>query len=95
MSFEPVSTPQTTTPDPEHHARTGRFWNVFELDRRRACPGAPHTTGRAGPHPAVRSAFPETAVGFGEPLQAEVGPVGVGQGVGEDPGACDPPVSLA
>ena len=26
------------------------------LGRRRAHPGAPHTTGRAGPHPAVRSA---------------------------------------
>ena len=27
-----------------------------QLGRRRAHPGAPHTTGRAGPHPAVRSA---------------------------------------
>ena len=28
----------------------------FRSGRRRAHPGAPHTTGRAGPHPAVRSA---------------------------------------
>jgi len=40
----------------------------------------PHTTGHAGPHPAVRSAFPEATVRFGESLQAEVGPVGVRQG---------------
>ena len=39
--------------------------------------------------------IPETAVGFGEPFQAKVGPVGVGQGAGEDGGARDAPVALA
>ena len=55
----------------------------------------PHTTGRAGPHPAVRSAFPETAVGIEESLQAELGPVAVGQGDGKGLGAGDAPVRLA
>jgi len=63
--------------------------------RRRAHPGAPHTTGRAGPHPAVRSAFPETAVGGEESLQAEIGPVAVRQGDGEGFGSSDAPVPLA
>ncbi len=55
--------------------------------RDRAHPGPSHTTGRAGPHPAVRSAFPEAAVGIQESLQAVAGPVGVGQGASEDWGA--------
>jgi len=32
------------------------FVEHYRSGRRRAHPGAPHTTGRAGPHPAVRSA---------------------------------------
>ncbi len=59
----------------------------YRSGRRQAHPGASHTTGRAGPHPAVRSAFPETAVGVGESLEALFGPVGVRQGAGEDWGA--------
>ena len=62
--------------------------------RRRAYPGAPHTTGRAGQHPAVRVASSESAVRVGKPLQALVGPVGVRQGAGKDRGVGDAPVAL-
>jgi hypothetical protein len=50
----------------------------IESGRRRAHPGASHTTRHAGPHRAVRSAFPEAAVGVGESFQAHgLVPVGV------------------
>ena len=49
-----------------------------ESGRGQACPGPSHTTRHAGPHRAVRSAFPDTAVGFGESFQAHgLVPVGV------------------
>ena len=67
---------------------------VDRSGRGRACPGPSHTTGRAGPHPAVRSACPETAEGLGESLQALSRPVGVWQGAGENGGAGDAPVAL-
>jgi len=35
----------------------------YRSGRRRAHPGAPHTTGRAGPHPAVRVGLADQAAG--------------------------------
>ena len=72
---------------PDFHPRVVGHVGRTRSGRRRARPGAPHTTGRAGPHPAVRSAFPEAAVGIGESFEAMFGPVGVGQRAGEDWGA--------
>ena len=67
----------------------------IESGRGQACPGPSHTTRHAGPHRAVRSAFPETAVGVGEPFQASgLVPVGVRQGALEWPGSGDAPVAL-
>src|SRR5271165_7413741 len=54
-----------------------------------------HTTGHAGPHPAVRHRRIETLPGLGGGQQAEAVPVGIGQGHPKDPGASNPPVSLA
>ena len=66
-----------------------------ESGRGQARPGPSHTTRHAGPHRAVRSAFPETAVGFGEPFQAHgLVPVGVRQCSLEWPGPSDAPVPL-
>jgi len=66
-----------------------------ESGRGQARPGPSHTTRHAGPHRAVRSAFPETTVGLGEPFQAHgLVPVGVGQRPLEWPGPCDTPVPL-
>jgi hypothetical protein len=67
----------------------------IESGRGQACPGPSHTTRHAGPHRAVRSAFPEAAVGIGEPFQASgLVPVGVRQGALEWPGSSDAPVAL-
>ena len=67
----------------------------IESGRGQARPGPSHTTRHAGPHRAVRSAFPETTVGLGEPFQAHgLVPVGVGQRPLEWPGPCDTPVPL-
>ena len=67
----------------------------LESGRGQACPGPSHTTRHAGPHRAVRSAFPETAVGVGESFQAHgLVPVGVGQRALEWPGPGDAPVAL-
>jgi len=67
----------------------------IQSGRGQARPGPSHTTRHAGPHRAVRSAFPETAVGVGEPFQASgLVPVGVRQGPLEWPGSGDAPVPL-
>jgi hypothetical protein len=51
----------------------------IESGRGQARPGPSHTTPACGSAPAVRSAFPDTAVGFGESFQAHgLVPVGAG-----------------
>jgi Transposase len=82
---------------PEHlHAWIA--WAVrsrLKSGRGQACPGPSHTTRHAGPHRAVRSTFPDTTVGNGEPFQADcLVPVGVRQGGLEWPGPGDAPVTL-
>jgi hypothetical protein len=67
----------------------------IESGRGQACPGPSHTTRHAGPHRAVRSAFPETAVGIEEPFQTGgLVPVGVRQRALEWPGPGNAPISL-
>jgi len=66
-----------------------------ESGRGQARPGPSHTTRHAGPHRAVRSAFPEVAVGSEESFQAGgLVPVGVRQGALEWPGPSHAPVAL-
>jgi hypothetical protein len=71
---------------------TGLFPPAADIEsgRGQACPGPSHTTRHAGPHRAVRSASPDTAVGVGEPFQASrLVPVGVWQRALEWPGSGD------
>ena len=66
-----------------------------ESGRGQARPGPSHTTRHAGPHRAVRSAFPETTVRVEESFQTGgLVPVGVGQGPLEWPGPSDAPVAF-
>ena len=78
-----------------HPPTLGSHQAGAQSGRGQARPGPSHTTRHAGPHRAVRSAFPETAVGVGEPFQAHgLVPVGVRQRALEWPGPGDAPVAL-